>query len=117
MGGWAVVLAGWIACLSFYLCLSFLIATSSSKPIGYLPTQPPPPKTQVIQHPVCAADGHIYERDALESWFNESDISPLVGKRMTRRNVPAHTFAKATQEVMERLGAWQEYMVWSEVGG
>jgi hypothetical protein len=47
-----------------------------------------------IQEPVVASDGHVYEAKALQKWFEESDLSPMVGKRMGRKNVKAHTFLK-----------------------
>ncbi len=41
-----------------------------------LPDPAPPPR-QVFKDPVCAADGHTYERSAIEQWLRTHDTSPM----------------------------------------
>ena len=49
-----------------------------------------------MQEPVTALDGYIYERDAIEDWFNncatkcEKTTSPKTGSNIGRLLVPAH---------------------------
>lgn len=49
--------------------------------------------------PVVAADGHTYERAAIEHWFSTSDISPLTGMHIPTTQVfPNFTLRKLSEE-------------------
>ena len=37
--------------------------------------------------PVMTADGHAYERAAIEQWLRANDTSPLTGARLPNRNL------------------------------
>ena len=37
---------------------------------------------EVFHDPVVAADGHTYERAAIERWFEASLTSPMTGRRL-----------------------------------
>jgi len=40
-----------------------------------------------MRDPVLAADGHTYEREAIEHWFSNSNLSPKTGLRLTSTNL------------------------------
>ena len=48
----------------------------------------------VMQDPVVALDGHIYERNAIAEHFRYSDKSPVTGVRIAKTLTPVH-FVKA----------------------
>lgn len=53
--------------------------------------------------PVVAADGHSYERAAIEQWFATSDRSPMTGARMPTTQVfPNVTLRQLSEEVRAR---------------
>ncbi len=57
--------------------------------------------------PVTAEDGHIYEREAIESWFRAKDgdpTSPITGARMGTRLLEAHQ-VRNTIEALVKSGA------------
>ena len=41
----------------------------------------------IMRDPVLAADGHTYEREAIEHWFSNSNLSPKTGLRLTSTNL------------------------------
>lgn len=42
----------------------------------------------VVQDPVMAADGHTYERTAIENWLQKSNRSPLTREIIPKTLVP-----------------------------
>lgn len=53
----------------------------------------------VMVDPVLAADGHTYERPAIERWFKKSSVSPMTGQRVKSRDVlPNFTIKSMIQE-------------------
>lgn len=63
----------------------------------------------VMSHPVVAADGHTYESDAIESWFNQASssqappTSPMTGERLPHKTlVPNRSLKSAISEFQER---------------
>ena len=65
------------------------------------------PITQIpMQDPVIAADGHTYERAAIEDWFKKRDTSPLTGAPLNDKkliqNHAMRSWIKAQQESLER---------------
>ena len=41
-----------------------------------------PITTFIMTDPVCAEDGHTYERRAIERWLEDHDTSPLTGAKL-----------------------------------
>jgi hypothetical protein len=58
---------------------------------------------EILEDPVCAADGQTYERSALEEWFRRGKrSSPLTGAPLEHINVtPNVTLRKAIQDFLE----------------
>jgi len=61
------------------------------------------PLTQeLIFDPVTAADGHTYERLAIESWFESHDTSPIEGDKIeTKVLFPNHMMKKLTKQIFD----------------
>ena len=58
---------------------------------------PPPPEvmcpitTEVMREPVFTADGHTYERAAIEEWLERKSSSPLTGEPLAHKHLtPNH---------------------------
>lgn len=48
--------------------------------------------------PVCTADGHTFEREAIEKWLSLNDTSPLTGLRLPSKSlVPNHLLRQMLQ--------------------
>ena len=58
------------------------------------------PITQdVMKHPVIAADGHTYEKEAIKKWLNEHKTSPRTNLVLRHTHViPNHSLKSAIQE-------------------
>eukprot|EP00884_Botryococcus_braunii_P021728 jgi/Botrbrau1/8239/Bobra.0392s0034.1 len=58
------------------------------------------PITQEVMHePVLAADGHTYERVAIEGWLSAHDTSPMTNERMPHKILtPNHNLRSAIRE-------------------
>ena len=59
---------------------------------GQAPRQAPsqficPITHEIMTDPVTTADGHAYERAAIEQWLRTNDTSPLTGARLPNRNL------------------------------
>ena len=54
----------------------------------------------MMSDPVMAADGHSYERSAIENWFNRGGkLSPLTGVLLTSQTLtPNHSLRKAIED-------------------
>ena len=42
---------------------------------------------ELMQDPVCTADGHTYERAAIEEWLAGHDTSPTTGVQLPNKNL------------------------------
>jgi hypothetical protein len=55
-----------------------------------------------MDEPVIAADGHSYEKGAIESWFEAHDRSPKTNEVLPHTGlVPNHTLRAIIQEFRE----------------
>lgn len=59
---------------------------------------------EVFQEPVVAADGHSYERVAIERWLFAHSTSPVTGAYMGRELVTNHHLRAQVCDVLQRLG-------------
>lgn len=57
-------------------------------------TQPPPPNyylcpllKDIMEEPCVAADGYTYDRNAIETWLKEKDISPMTNLPLAHKNL------------------------------
>jgi len=83
--------------------------SSSSAAEAPVPREEEPPHdftcpitTEVMTDPVMAADGHSYERSAMERWFATKSTSPLTGEELDfTRLFPNHTLRR-------QIGEWHE---------
>ena len=57
---------------------------------------------EVMRDPVVTADGHTYERAAIERWLHERRTSPLTGAPLQHRNLTPNILAK------QLCDAWRE---------
>jgi len=55
----------------------------------------------VMKDPVVAADGHTYERSAIESWLRQRKVSPLTNSPMTAKPLTPNL---AMRSQIESLG-------------
>ena len=54
---------------------------------------------ELMRDPVTAADGHSYERTAIEQWLASSDLSPLTGQRLPHKQLTrSHALRNAIEE-------------------
>ena len=54
--------------------------------------------------PVFTADGHTYERDAIERWFSKKLVSPKIGSALeTTALFPNHVMRRQIIEWQEAL--------------
>ena len=61
-----------------------------------------PITTELMSDPVMAADGHSYERSAIERWLATKSTSPLTGGELEHRIlIPNHTLRR-------QIGEWHE---------
>ncbi|GMI33241.1 hypothetical protein TrCOL_g6032 [Triparma columacea] len=73
-----------------------------------LPGMPHCPITKLpMIHPVCASDGHTYERKAILRWFEGSDVSPLTGERVKSKEVVVNwgLVERVREECLKERGA------------
>ena len=61
-----------------------------------------PISMEVMQDPVIAADGHTYERRAIEAWFSRARTSPVTNEPLEHLHlIPAHTIRSLIQRRLE----------------
>jgi hypothetical protein len=53
---------------------------------------------QVMTDPVICADGHNYEREAIESWLERSNSSPLTGEELVHKSLMPNCTLRALIE-------------------
>jgi len=75
---------------------------------------------EIMEDPVVAADGHTYERQAIQTWLQRRVSSPLTNAPMGHRGVtPNENLRKLIQEFVEarpelarrdqaRIGGWDQ---------
>ena len=62
-----------------------------------------PISMEVMTDPVIAADGHTYERRAIEAWFGRAHTSPTTNAPLPHLNlIPAHTIKSLIQRHLEQ---------------
>lgn len=49
----------------------------------------------MMADPVIAADGHSYERAALEAWLAHNDISPVTGQSLPHKRIVGNMLVKS----------------------
>lgn len=55
----------------------------------------------LMRNPVMCADGHSYEKRAIETWFQRSNKSPLTNIVISNVLIPNHTLRKSIEEFIE----------------
>ena len=56
-----------------------------------------------MKHPVCAGDGHTYERSAITRWLMTKNKSPMTGKPMTDQTLrPNHNIKMILDALVPR---------------
>ena len=74
----------------------------SDDPLATVPEFRCPITLLVMRDPVIAADGHSYEREALEAWLRTHRTSPLTGARLEHMHVtPNHRLRSLIQSARE----------------
>ena len=55
---------------------------------------------EIMKDPVMALDGHTYEREAIATWFEEKQTSPLTGAHLESKTlITNHTLRKLLEEM------------------
>ena len=61
---------------------------------------------EIMREPVICADGHSYEKGAIEAWLQANDLSPLTGQKLAHKHlVPNHALKSIIEERRERSKA------------
>ena len=61
-----------------------------------------PITTEVMSDPVMAADGHAYERTAIERWLATKSTSPMTGEELGNTGLfPSHILRRMIREWRE----------------
>jgi hypothetical protein len=55
----------------------------------------------IYSDPVTAADGHIYERDAIQEWFKRSCTSPMTGLNISGKLYPSFLMKSMVSKYLE----------------
>ncbi|CAI5992410.1 unnamed protein product [Closterium sp. NIES-64] len=78
----------------------------SRRPMGEAPSVLFCPITQeMMVNPVLAADGHTYEQEAIKSWLETSDMSPMTNQKLPSKDlVPNHAVRSMIQDWRQRNG-------------
>jgi hypothetical protein len=65
---------------------------------------------EVMRDPVCAADGHSYERAAIQEWLIGHRSSPKTGAPLAHTTLtPTHTLRQVIESVMEKMPIIQRH--------
>ena len=52
----------------------------------------------LMEQPVCASDGYVYEKSAIERWFQRHNTSPMTNRTLADLNLqPCHPLRSAVQ--------------------
>ena len=58
---------------------------------------------EIMREPVICADGHSYEKGAIEAWLQANDLSPLTGQKLAHKHlVPNHALKSIIEERADR---------------
>ncbi|GJP81235.1 hypothetical protein CLOP_g11399 [Closterium sp. NIES-67] len=78
----------------------------SRRPMAEAPSVLFCPITQeMMVNPVLAADGHTYEQEAIRSWLETSDMSPMTNQKLPSKDlVPNHAVRSMIQDWKQRNG-------------
>ena len=64
-----------------------------------------PISMEIMRDPVIAADGHTYERSAIEQWLETHNTSPTTGVELeSKQLIPCHRLRSLIQDFNERGG-------------
>jgi len=61
-----------------------------------------PITTELMSDPVMAADGHSYERSAIERWLATKSTSPMTGEALV------HSFLAPNHTLRRQIREWEE---------
>src|SRR3972149_11790482 len=67
-----------------------------------------PISKQIYNDPVVAEDGIIYERQMIESWFKKTNISPMIGKQISKKVYPIVSIKNEVKEYLEKYPKYKE---------
>lgn len=62
-----------------------------------------PISREVMENPVLASDGHVYERSQIESWLQEHDTSPMTNIAMRPEVAPVLSLRSEIQDFKQRF--------------
>ncbi len=62
-----------------------------------------------MQHPVIAADGHTYEKEALQQWLQCSQLSPTTGQKLAHIRLTPNLLIKSALTRYEARLGWHAY--------
>ena len=68
---------------------------------------------EVMRDPVATADGHIYERSAIENWFSHGyQTSPITNLRLKNKELtPMHAIRSGNEDwIKTNYGDWDQYL-------
>lgn len=61
------------------------------------------PTQVLLEDPVVAADGHTYERHAIQTWLSNNSTSPMTGEELgDTRLLPNHALRAAISAVISK---------------
>ena len=81
--------------------------SAAEAPVAKEEEEPPadficPITTELMSDPVLAADGHAYERSAIERWLATKSTSPMTGEELElTRLFPSHILRRQIREWRE----------------
>ncbi|CAI5949382.1 unnamed protein product [Closterium sp. NIES-65] len=87
---------------------STISLSTLSPPLPHLgtlfhPLSPLSTAQEMMVNPVLAADGHTYEKEAIESWLESSDRSPMTNEQLPSKDlVPNHAVRAMIKDWRER---------------
>ena len=61
---------------------------------------------EVMEDPVVALDGNIYERAAIETWFKDHDTSPLHGTKVQKTLIPCPAVRNLIRDFDAGTNSW-----------
>eukprot|EP00658_Telonema_sp_P-2_P028428 TRINITY_DN21783_c0_g1_i2.p1 TRINITY_DN21783_c0_g1~~TRINITY_DN21783_c0_g1_i2.p1 ORF type:complete len:188 (-),score=29.53 TRINITY_DN21783_c0_g1_i2:128-691(-) len=53
---------------------------------------------ELMTDPVVCADGYTYEKDAIENWFAQKEVSPMTNEQVETRLIPNHSLRSQIME-------------------
>ena len=81
--------------------------SAAEAPVAKEEEEPPadficPITTELMSDPVMAADGHSYERSAIERWLATKSTSPMTGEALV------HSFLAPNHTLRRMIREWEE---------